>query len=445
MSEAGKYKRPSMNAYRLAQQPHRGLGVRRDALGQLANDLNALIHNAADPFELAAHLEALGYNNKRTADEFNLPTPFALARKLFYSTERRPDLIKGHSVQHFDLAWRQLAIALTLFTSILLVATNLVLGPTMFVLLTLWLIVWSVTSTRLIYQAKQDLRLTEQKATFTSLIMLGLAGIFVFGGFTFNYSALLIGLLWWGVSAYLWLEHLHDNRRYLMAIVLLNVVALGLFLNLPVWLLALSLLLLTLAPVMRHLGSIKRTTFHWLEEQYKIVFPYAAYALGLGLLLIKLFQLFADRLWLAGALVILLFFIAEWLTVAVKASLAHTMWRTQSREEFNDKSLSSARSFWQVMLLFVVLSAFLVVQVLFPSLAVLTTHCLLLGLAGVFAAVLFSLNQVALPALLFLMAGLLSLTATPLIWVFIILSLCLVFLLSLQLNQVEDYGFYIIG
>ena len=445
MSEAGKYQRPSLHAYRLGQQPARGLGARRDALGRLAQDLNALIHNAADPFELAAHLEALGYNNKRTAEEFNLPTPFALARKLFHGTDRRPDLIRRNPTRRLQLGWQQALIGLTVMSTLLLMSTELA-QVSFFALLSLWLITWSVTGTRMIYLAKQDLRLTKQRAVFTLLVLIGLAGIAASWIVLLQNAIILpIALLWWGVSGCLWLEHLRSQRRYWWGIVALNAVVLLVLLPMPGWLVSLVLLAISVIIFTGHLGATKRSTLEWFGQHLSIFLPYLAYGAGLGLILIKLFQGFVTNLWLAGGLLILVLFLTEWLTVAIRRSLAKTMWRTQSSEEFKDKSLSIESSLWQLIILFAVLSGFLVLQIVLPSTAALNTHFVLFGLATGLASILFSLNKVFLPAFLFLMAGLLSLTSIAFVWILVFLALALVFLLSDQLNHVEDYGFYIIG
>jgi len=49
----------------------------------LAQDLNQLCLEAVDAYELAAHVEALGYNRYRIQREFGLQGPFELGRRLF--------------------------------------------------------------------------------------------------------------------------------------------------------------------------------------------------------------------------------------------------------------------------------------------------------------------------------------------------------------------------
>lgn len=438
MSASGKYRRP---AFRINEWF--GLEKRRsDGVARLARELFEISKEATDPFELAAHLEALGFNNKRVKEEFALPDTFALARKLFHMSSRRPDLRRRSYLQLPMLGWRQLLILLAVVASIALQQTQAVQGP-----MVLWLISWSIVSSAVVAGARTKLVEKERKAIFTLLMVLGFLGIGLLALPNRSLAELSTAILWWSVTACIWLEDLYERNRYWIAgFILASLPILALvFIGTPPGLILVAQLGLSLFFFWPELKAIKLKSLSWLKEDSLMLLAYLAYALGFAFLLLRLIQLSLSNVWLASALLLLFLFLAEWAALGLKNSLADAMWISSSVAEYQLKSLSSSTLFLRYLLIFLVLTALLTSIVLFPELAAFISHFVLFGLSIVLVLMLFSLRQVLVPALVFMLAGLASFLALPLIWILVVLALVLVLLWFIQLQHVEDYGFHIIG
>ncbi|GEM_PF-230092 len=95
-----------------------------DPVKQLARSLNQLCLEAVDPYEIAAHLESLGYNRYRVRQEFGMDGPFDLARRLYQLTPHRTTLTLRPRQWRTGLAERAVPTLALLVT----MATQLVLG-----------------------------------------------------------------------------------------------------------------------------------------------------------------------------------------------------------------------------------------------------------------------------------------------------------------------------
>ena len=67
-----------------------GEGERRskEPLNQLGRQLDTLCLEASDSFEIAAHLEALGYNSDEVPARYGVLDHFELAERLFVATPK---------------------------------------------------------------------------------------------------------------------------------------------------------------------------------------------------------------------------------------------------------------------------------------------------------------------------------------------------------------------
>lgn len=437
MSAPGKYQPPTFQEHVWSSKE------RRDAkpFGQLARKLYDISRNASDPFELAAHLEALGYNNKRTSEEFGVETPFALARQLFYASPRRPELGFQNPLINLKLGWYQLSLVVTIMATIGLHQSTLASNW----IITLWLITWSIVSTSLVYRAQNDLKIKRREGLFTALLGLGAAGLAaLWFSSSISLADLSMAVLWTSVSACLWLEQLLGKNRYWLKMALLNAVAFTAFAG---WGLPTVFALLLAASFMifvPHLRFVRPKMLTWITKEPFDLALYTAYGSGLGLVFIRLLQVFEKNLWLGGGLLILFLFLAEWVTLNMRESLAKTMWTSQSQEEFGQQSLSSSFFSLPSLAFFVALTLLLLLQVFVPAYSSFISHFVLFGLSMAFVLLLFGLNNTVFPALVFVSAGVLSVFGAPLIWLLVVLALLLMLALLVQLHYVEEYGFYIV-
>lgn len=439
MSAPGKYRRPQFRVNEWFGEEKR----RTDRLGRLNRELFEVSREANDPYELAAHLEALGFSNERVQAEFSLVSTFELARKLFQMSKRRPDLQRRSYLQLPRLGWRQLLILAAIVATLALARG--VAEPQW--LMTLFLISWSVVGSSQIMRAKASLNEAKQNSLFSLLMLLGLLGLGILGLLNGSAVQYAIALLWWGVTGCIWLEELFERRTYWvagLALALLAMLAFP-FLKVPLSIiLGLEVLICSFLFLPR-LRYLKGENFRFLTEDLPLLMTQLGYATGFGILFLKLIQMFSGHLWVYSGLLALFLFLAEWFALGLKNSLADAMWISTSVEDYLQNSLGSSKLLLRYIILFVFFSLLLAAMFFFPVQAASISHFVLFAIAMILVLMLFSLQNWFLPALAFVLAGLASLFAVPLIWIFVGLALVLVLILFIQLQHVEEYGFHIIG
>ncbi len=439
MSEAGKYQRPKFRV-----NEWYGLEKRRtDLLGKLNRELFEVTKEATDPYELAAHLEALGFNNERVAKEFSLNSTFELARQMFQLSVRKPELRRRSFVQMPGLGWRQVLI-LAAIVATLVLSQNATLPQW---LMTLWLITWSIASGSVIARVKDKLNEVKQRSVFSLLMLVGLIGIGFVGLDHRALTEYTMALLWWGVAGALWLQELLERNRYwFLGFSLCVIAALALpALNIPLSIVFALLAFVCLFFLLPEFRRVKLESFRFIFADLPMLMTQLGYATGFGLLLIQLIRMFHGNIWVFSALLALFLFLAEWFALGLKNSLADAMWISSTVEDFLQKCLGSSSLLLRYFALFAFFTLLLVAMFFFPAQAAPISHFVLFALAMVLVLMLFALQNVFLPALVFVLAGAASLFPLPLIWIFISLALVLVLILYFQLQRVEEYGFHIIG
>jgi hypothetical protein len=182
------------------------------ALNQLARRLYQICRNAADPFELAAQLESLGYNRYRVNREFGLRSTFDLAERLFAITPRRPRLATPQHSVASPFLW-QVASLIVLALSLLLYRFL----PTDFPLksdftpnygLFAWLLTWTLGGTYLM-KSLEPADPKTKKRVLTLLLTVGLVGVGVAAWLNRpNFLEAVVGVLWWQLPATFWLSSL---------------------------------------------------------------------------------------------------------------------------------------------------------------------------------------------------------------------------------------------
>ena len=437
MSQPGRYRRPPPS---FAELPWFGEERRSaDSLNQLARSLYSVCREATDPLELAAHLEAIGFNNYRVQREFGMGTPFELAEELFLLTPRKP-VVRRHRAKHLNLTWlRQLTLLAGILVTLGLQtqANELGWGAVVF------LVAWSVVGSRLIDLASTSLKEPQIRALLGVLVLTGALGLLALWLFERpELAEALIGGLWWGLTNLLWLEQI-SGRRSLEALVPVALASLG-FLPYPKPLALLLLFSVTLYLLLPHLTSPDREVWRYLRRRPFFMSVLALYGMSLGLLFVRMFQSFPAGVMLGGLVMIGILFTAEWGLLWVRSSLTHSMWYTRDSEDYARPSFL-VRALRPQLFLFIILAASLfALPLLNFNYANLVSQFGLFALSLSMALVLLSLDNVVIPAVLLAVAALTLSLGVSLSWVLIGLCLALVVGVAVHVRNVEWYGIHLL-
>lgn len=253
-------------------------------INRLARTLDRLCLEASDPYEIAAHLEALGYNNAEVVAQYGVADHFELAQALFYRTPRRWGLSRPHAKVQRNYT-EQLIMALTLLVTAAIGLFAVVSAW----LAVIWLLVWSQLGGMLLNRAKGELSPQQQSSVLSLLLELGLGGLVVVWFLDPFWSATWsVSLIWLSVAALLWLGRWRAAATLpaLVGGLLLLVAGLELpFLIMPLGTVATSLWLLR--PDVRR---VPRACWVWALAQWRYALPLVLYGLGQGSLLVALLR-----------------------------------------------------------------------------------------------------------------------------------------------------------
>jgi hypothetical protein len=402
------------------------------ALSQLARQLYTLCRNAADPFELAAQLESLGYNRYRVKREFGLRNIFELAERLFALTPRRPRLATAqHSVA--SPFWWQVATLVALALSVILYRVSEI---TPHYLLFAWLLVWTMTG-RYLMNNLETADFNTKKRIFTLLLVVGFIGlaITVYALQTTLLEA-AIGLLWWQLPATFWLSRFaarQSLRHFVVSI-------LGVFTPFIPPLASVVLLLLAAALLFApFLARPKATTFQYLANRWQAVALPALLGLGQSILLLHLFP--TSKHPLEGLLLIVVtVLVASWLETSFKRSVANALWTTKSREEFQASIFRSLGFLVRLFIILLFTTLLVLLNLLLPLYSTTLLPFMVLAFALAFSLLLLGFDDVFLPASAFIIASLLTLAGFSFLWVVTALTAILAFGVVLYITKVERYG-----
>jgi hypothetical protein len=403
-----------------------------EALNQLARKHYNLCRNAADPFELAAQLESLGYNRYRVKREFGLRNTFELAEHLFALTPRRPRLgVSRHSVA--SPFWWQFATLVALALSLILYRG---FNVTPHYLMFGWLLTWTVTG-RYLMNNLETADFSTKKRIFSLLLGVGFVGLAVICYWlqtTFLETA--IGVIWWQLPATFWLNSFAQGQPlHHFVVTILAVFALFLPPLASLVLLLLAALLL-FAPI---LARPKATTFHYLTHRWQALALPALLGIGQSILLFHLFSNTQHPL--AGFLLIVVTVLtASWLETSFKRSVAKALWTTKSREEFQANVFRSLSFFLRLFVLILLLGLLVLLNLLLPLYSTTLLPFIILAFALAFSLLLLGFKDVFLPATAFTIASLLVLAGISFLWVVTALTAILALGVVLYITKVERYG-----
>jgi hypothetical protein len=324
VSALGAYQKPCTN-HEASLTPGGQTDI--DPIDRLAQDLNQLCIEAVDAFELAAHVEALGYNRYRIQREFGLQGPFELGRRLFMRIPRRHTFTTPAPPP--ETPWtNRLIPALALLVAM---ASQLYLGPAVW-MGAIWIIVWSQAGSALFWRGRGDLEPIALRRLITLELCVGVLGVALAGGLSsWPYTTWTAGALWMGLAVLLWLE------RPGKALALCGGALILILTRLPLtWICAGTLALL---PGLLYSVPARPSllTLRWTRGQLLALLPYAAYGLGQGL---PLHTLVCGAGWTAVPgflLFVVVLFSAESLVIRMKAGIRADLWRETRHRYFMRK------------------------------------------------------------------------------------------------------------
>lgn len=272
MSAVGLYRSP----IELSDVPAK----QEDPLFVLYQKLERLCVRASDPYEIAAHLEAIGYNRYRVQREFGLDGVFKLAERLYALVPREFPPVPS-SPTNLQVArrlfWKYLAV-LSTFSAILAFYLR---GGKIGWAVAIWLLAWSQASYFLVNRAEGELDSFDVPGVRAGAVLLGALVTLALSFFSSRpLDALAGGILWVGVTGMLWEE------RARVGSVVGAVAALGAWLGAGV-----PGFFLAGAPcIARFLARPFRGGLRWLLESLPEGICPGIYGLGQGLLLYGLFR-----------------------------------------------------------------------------------------------------------------------------------------------------------
>lgn len=249
-----------------------------DRLAALYQQLIGLCAAASDPYELAVHLEALGYNRYRVQQEFGLDGVFRLAEKLFSMASHEVPATPAAGfppgvAQAF--IWQHGVSLLTLFAAFIWYLTGGSSGwksP-------LWLLTWGQLGSALSFRAEAELDAEEAARARSIVLLIGICGLLPAALLDARpVGALVVGLLWVGSSGLLW-----ARRAWLAGLLALATVILTLCRVETVLLLVVSVLF---APFYLEFPSAAEV--QWLYRSIRLEAVSGLYGFGQGLLLKQL-------------------------------------------------------------------------------------------------------------------------------------------------------------
>jgi hypothetical protein len=371
-----------------------------DPINVLGRELNQLCREVADPLDLAAHLEALGYTRPRIQREFGLNSSFELAERLFARTERLRRLVPEPDVPGVlknEPGWpERMLLGVGIPVGLALLVS---LSP--WWALALWLGVWSQAGTALWWRLRSESDPVQMGGFVTLMLVLGGVGVGL--GALLQPASLgfvVVGAVWLAVVAMAW------RGALLWVPIILGVMGLGMYWHLPSeWMLALALLLLALSNF-RAWGFPGREVWLCLQPHLRMLPAQALYGLGRAVFLMALLGGGTYRVLLGVLILALMLTLAEAQRGWLNAHLNALLWREEKPERFREGALTTiARQLFQLSLPLIVMLVLVVASGSQSLWLYYMLVCAFLGFVLALGVSQVSLEQVWWPGLTFLLCG----------------------------------------
>ena len=394
MSASGAYRPPKVAVHTYPVE-------RRDAhpLNQLGRSLNELCLEASDSFEIAAHLEALGYNSDDVPARYGVRDHFELAQHLFVTTPKLLPLERPVSRVRQNVL-KQVILVLTL-----LVAAGIGLFTQVNAYgAVFWLLVWSQLGGALLNRAKSELGAPQQRRVTSLVLELGLVGM-VLTWFVapFALATWTVSLLWIGVAGLVW-----DERfSYACALPLAAALLLGLhqWAGLEFTYMLAGTGLATLVALRPLLVWAAPATWRWAAQQLGYLLPFALYGVGQGLLLLALLGGAHSEALPGVVLFAVLLLVAEAQLLHLRAKLTTYLWEESSGSRYDALTRQAVLEYvGRYLVAFLPALALWLLFGLHPSLFYLVGFALF-GVALALGLVFLSLGDSTVPAAVFGIGG----------------------------------------
>lgn len=412
----------------------------RAPVDQLGRSLNLLCLEASGPYEIVAHLEALGYNSASALARFGVSSHFELAHQLYERTPRIRDRYKVKRKRTGDWA-TPVAMGLAFVATFLLGAFSQVemLAPAMVIL------VWSQVGAAVLQKAKGELLRTEQGVVLAFLVQLGILAIVgSWALLQYGLATLAPTLTWFAVGALLWAE------RRVAALTVPLLVLLGLvlatLLPVPAVMPQLIVVVAVAAMCLPLAWRDTRPIFDWLRRSIGVALHPFLYGVGQGLLILALLRHEdpAGDVVPGGVLLLLVLLLSQRFLIMLKAALTARLWRSTSASGF--RTYAHAALFVYVGMYVLPLLAALIIEAV---LGVGGWHFYwfafgLFGLSLGISVVGFALGNPAGASIPFLLAGVAAVAGMPFLVVSAYLALVLLLVAQLRVRQVGRYAVYLL-
>jgi hypothetical protein len=412
----------------------------QDPVNLLGRSLNRLCLEASDPYEIVAHLEALGFNSPTALARFGMTSHFELAHELFRRTPRIRERREPKKKSTRDLA-TPIAMGLAFVVTFVLGAFSQIamLAPALVVL------IWSQGGAALLMKARGELQTGERQDVLAALVQLGALAILLSWVFLrFGVATFAPTLTWFAVGSLLW------GERYLAAIAMPLVVGLSLvataLLPVPDIVPQYVAIVVALALCVPLAWRNPRGVVGWLRSSAAVTLHPLLYGIGQGLLIVALLRRenASDDVVPGAVLLLLILLLSQRLLIALKTLLTKRLWHSTSEPGFQRFAQLALLGYVGTYVL-PLLAAFA-----FELLSGPTSwhfHWYAFGLFGLslgIAVVGFALGLPAGASIPFLIAGVAAAAGLPFLWVCLALALSLLLVAEFRVRQVGRYAIYLL-
>lgn len=411
-----------------------------DPINQLGRSLNRLCLEASDPYEIVAHLEALGLSPAAVRARYGVSNHFELAQALYERTPR----IRGRRVPRKTKAsdWvTPFAIGLAFVTTFFMDA----FGEIGMLIPAIVVLVWSQVAASLLSKAQGELPRSEQHELHSLVVQFGVLAIGVtWVSLGIGLAALTPTLVWFAVGALLWSREWAAALAFpaLLGATLLLTWLLPVPPSMPIYVVVIG----TVVAILPLILADTRSAFRWLVRSARVVVHPLLYGLGQGLLIFALLTSGGETNDpVPGAVLLLLILVfSQQLLVLLKEALARRLWRTEDEGSFK-------RFAHGALALYV--SAYLTPLVgalafeYFAGTASWHFHWFAFGLFGLnlgLSVVDFALGNPGGASIAFLVAGMAAVLGAPFLWVCVLLAAVLLLVVQIGLRQVGRYAVYLL-
>ena len=433
MSAPGAYKAAA------PEQPWTGPERRSDGpVQRLSRTLNSHCVEAADAFEITAHLEALGYNDGAVLGAYGEHDHFQLAERLFSLTPRRLVFKQPGNRPRPALAKQIVMVFTLLVTACLgLVAPVGAWSPVF------WLLVWSQLGSALLNRAQGEFGAAGTRRVLSLLLELGVVGLLAVWFVTpFSLATWTVSLLWLSVAGLVWGE----RPRLAFVPPLTGALGVGLHLwaGLDLSFVLAGTSLTTLATLAPCIVPPSLDDGRWVLGEAGALLPFALYGLGQGCALLALLSAAQGGAVPGLVLFALVLLVSEWRLLRLHARLSRYLWEGSDTARYAAKARRAVLAYTGFYLLFFVPALALWLATGAQPYLYYLAGFALFGVTLALGLATLSLGDTTAPAAVFAAGGALLLLGAPFFPVVGVMALTLLLGLLQRCSHLGSHGVYLV-